>query len=194
MAAQDIFVLDDLGDLAGAERHDTIDVALRYLGLDPLDVRLRNLYGVAERNVTHYQMKVEDNILQPLIAQLERTCDYRRRRLAIAKWNAASPVIKRGIAITPVKFGISFTATHQYLDDNPTGTSSDSYTIGATVTDNQGGSGSNSAGLTVNNVAPVVAPIGGPAPSPGAEGMWSAATKSGSPGYSSQIWDVVDVL
>ncbi|HMA10010.1 MAG TPA: molybdopterin cofactor-binding domain-containing protein, partial [Ramlibacter sp.] len=86
------------------------DIA-RYLGLDPLDVRLRNLYGVTERNVTHYQMKVEDNILQPLISQLVRTCDYRRRRLAIAKWNAASPVIKRGIAITPVKFGISFTAT-----------------------------------------------------------------------------------
>ncbi len=86
------------------------DIA-RYLGLDPLDVRLRNLYGVEERNVTHYQMKVEDNILQPLMAQLERTCNYRQRRLAIAKWNAASPVIKRGIAITPVKFGISFTAT-----------------------------------------------------------------------------------
>ena len=86
------------------------DIARR-LGLDPLDVRLRNLYGVEDRNVTHYQMKVEDNILQPLITQLERNCEYRQRREAIAAWNASSPVIKRGIAITPVKFGISFTAT-----------------------------------------------------------------------------------
>jgi xanthine dehydrogenase large subunit len=86
------------------------DIA-RHLGLDPLDVRLRNLYGIEERNVTHYQMKVEDNILRPLISKLEQTSDYRQRREQIAAWNAKSPVIKRGIAITPVKFGISFTAT-----------------------------------------------------------------------------------
>jgi len=86
------------------------DIA-RQLGLDALDVRLRNLYGVEDRNVTHYQMKVEDNILQPLLSKLELTAQYRRRRQAISAWNATSPVIKRGIAITPVKFGISFTAT-----------------------------------------------------------------------------------
>ena len=86
------------------------DIA-RQLGLDPLDVRLRNLYGTADRNVTHYQMKVEDNILAPLISQLEQTSDYRQRRAEIAAWNENSPVIKRGIALTPVKFGISFTAT-----------------------------------------------------------------------------------
>jgi xanthine dehydrogenase large subunit len=87
------------------------DIA-RHLGLDPLDVRMRNLYGVVgERDTTHYQMKVEDNILQPLISKLEQTSQYRQRRAAIAAWNAKSPVIKRGIAITPVKFGISFTAT-----------------------------------------------------------------------------------
>ena len=86
------------------------DIARR-LGLDPLDVRRRNLYGVNERNVTHYQMKVEDNILDPLITKLADTSGYRARRQAIAQWNDASPVIKRGIAITPVKFGISFTAT-----------------------------------------------------------------------------------
>ena len=86
------------------------DIA-RQLGLDPFDVRMRNLYGVDDRNVTHYQMKVEDNILHPLLSQLEQTSDYRRRRQAIETWNATSPVIKRGIAITPVKFGISFTAT-----------------------------------------------------------------------------------
>ena len=86
------------------------DIARR-LGLDPLAVRQRNLYGVGERNVTHYQMPVEDNILQPLIEQLVQTSDYARRRVEIARWNAGSAVIKRGIALTPVKFGISFTAT-----------------------------------------------------------------------------------
>jgi xanthine dehydrogenase large subunit len=86
------------------------DIA-RHLGLDPLDVRRRNLYGTTERNVTHYQMQVEDNILEPLLARLEQTSAYRERRAQIAAWNAKSPVIKRGLALTPVKFGISFTAT-----------------------------------------------------------------------------------
>jgi len=86
------------------------DIA-RALGKDPLDVRKANLYGVTERNVTHYEMTVEDNILDPLIARLERDAQYRARRAEIARWNAQSPVIKRGLALTPVKFGISFTAT-----------------------------------------------------------------------------------
>ena len=86
------------------------DIA-RALGKDPLDVRRANLYGVTERNVTHYQMPVEDNILEPLIARLEQSARYRQRREEIARWNAGSPVIKRGLALTPVKFGISFTAT-----------------------------------------------------------------------------------
>ncbi|MFS2035286.1 xanthine dehydrogenase molybdopterin binding subunit [Polaromonas sp. CT11-55] len=98
------------------------DIA-RSLGLDPLDVRRRNLYSdevvaaasatVPERrrDTTHYQMKVEDNILEPLLAKLEQTSHYRQRREAIAAWNAKSEVIQRGIALTPVKFGISFTAT-----------------------------------------------------------------------------------
>jgi xanthine dehydrogenase large subunit len=93
------------------------DIA-RHLGMDPLDVRLRNLYSdepvagsALLRDTTHYQMKVEDNILVPLLARLESTSRYRARREAIADWNAGSAVLKRGIAITPVKFGISFTAT-----------------------------------------------------------------------------------
>lgn len=86
------------------------DIA-RALGKDALDVRRANLYGITERNVTHYEMKIEDNILDPLISQLEQTARYRERRAEIAKWNAQSPVIKRGLALTPVKFGISFTAT-----------------------------------------------------------------------------------
>jgi xanthine dehydrogenase large subunit len=89
------------------------DIA-RTLGLDALDVRLANLYGkdASEgRNVTHYQMTVEDNILHALLPQLEQTARYRQRQADIAAWNAQSPVLKRGMAITPVKFGISFTAT-----------------------------------------------------------------------------------
>ena len=86
------------------------DIARR-LGLDPLDVRLRNLYGVEDRNTTHYQMKIEDNILEPLITTLANTSGYRERRAQIEAWNINSPVIKKGIALTPVKFGISFTAT-----------------------------------------------------------------------------------
>jgi xanthine dehydrogenase large subunit len=86
------------------------DIA-HHLRLDPLEVRLRNLYEVKTRNTTHYGMHVEDNILQPLLSKLELSSHYRRRREAISTWNASSPVIKRGLAITPVKFGISFTAT-----------------------------------------------------------------------------------
>jgi CO/xanthine dehydrogenase Mo-binding subunit len=82
------------------------DIA-RHLGLDPLAVRRRNLYGITERNVTHYQMAVEDNILQPLLERLEQTSSYGERRAQIAAWNANSPVLKRGLAMTPVKFGIS---------------------------------------------------------------------------------------
>jgi len=86
------------------------DIA-RYLGLDPLAVRQRNLYGITERNVTHYQMTVEDNILQPLLERLAHTSDYAQRRAQLQRWNESSPVIKRGMALTPVKFGISFNAT-----------------------------------------------------------------------------------
>ncbi|MBC7446165.1 MAG: xanthine dehydrogenase molybdopterin binding subunit [Polaromonas sp.] len=86
------------------------DIA-RQLGLEPLAVRRRNLYGIGERDVTHYQMRVEDNILAPLLLKLEQTSLYAKRQEAISAWNSASPVIKRGMALTPVKFGISFTAT-----------------------------------------------------------------------------------
>ncbi len=60
---------------------------------------------------TPYHMPVEDFIGHELVAELERTSDYRARKAAIAEWNARSPVLKRGIALTPVKFGISFTLT-----------------------------------------------------------------------------------
>ena len=57
-------------------------------------------------------MTVEDNIAPELVARLEVRARYRERRQAIAAWNRESPIVKRGLALTPVKFGISFTATH----------------------------------------------------------------------------------
>jgi xanthine dehydrogenase large subunit len=89
-----------------------IDEIARATGRDPLDVRKANLYGVAERNVTPFGMTIEDNIAPALVDRLEQTSRYRERRVEIAAWNRQSPVIKRGLALTPVKFGISFTATH----------------------------------------------------------------------------------
>ena len=89
-----------------------IDDVARALGKDPLDVRRVNLYGMDTNNVAPYGMVIEDNIAPELVAQLETTSRYRERRSEIAEWNRANPVIKRGLALTPVKFGISFTATH----------------------------------------------------------------------------------
>ena len=89
-----------------------IDAVARATGRDPLDVRKVNLYGVTERNVTPFGMTVEDNIVPALIDRLEETSRYRERRAEITAWNRGSPVVKRGLALTPVKFGISFTATH----------------------------------------------------------------------------------
>ncbi len=89
-----------------------VDEIARDLGVDPLQVRIRNFYGVGERDVTPYLMKVEDNVLMDLVPELERTSGYQERRREIAEHNATSPILKRGIALTPVKFGISFTATH----------------------------------------------------------------------------------
>jgi xanthine dehydrogenase large subunit len=89
-----------------------LDSIARRLGKDPLDVRRANYYGVHERNVTPYLQTVEDNILEPLTERLVQTSRYRERRAEIAAFNAASPVLKRGIAFTPVKFGISFNVNH----------------------------------------------------------------------------------
>ncbi|GEJ58915.1 xanthine dehydrogenase molybdopterin binding subunit [Anaeromyxobacter diazotrophicus] len=88
-----------------------VDEIARALALDPLEVRRRNFYGRGERDETPYGMKVEDHLLPELVAELERSSDYPARRRAIARFNAQSPWQKRGIALTPVKFGISFTAT-----------------------------------------------------------------------------------
>ncbi|MFW9615634.1 xanthine dehydrogenase molybdopterin binding subunit, partial [Aquabacterium sp.] len=89
-----------------------LDAVARKVGKDPLDVRLANLYGVGERNVTPYGQTVTDNVLHPLIDELVRSSDYRARREAITAFNATSPVLKKGLALTPVKFGISFNVVH----------------------------------------------------------------------------------
>ena len=86
----------------------------RELEVDPLKVRKINFYqpsSEGERCETHYKMKVEDNILEPLISQLETSSNYTKRRQEIEQWNSKNTLLKRGIALTPVKFGISFTAT-----------------------------------------------------------------------------------
>lgn len=91
-----------------------VDDIARRLGRDPLEVRRVNFYGLpgeAARTTTHYGMRVEDNIAPQLVEALARDCAYASRRAAIECFNAQSPVIKRGIALSPVKFGISFTAT-----------------------------------------------------------------------------------
>ncbi|NRF24084.1 xanthine dehydrogenase molybdopterin binding subunit [Vibrio coralliilyticus] len=88
-----------------------MDEIARYLGKDPLEVRKANYYGGEGRNVTHYYQTVEDNFLPEITEQLEQSSDYHARRKAIAEFNKQSPILKKGLAITPVKFGISFTAT-----------------------------------------------------------------------------------
>ena len=89
-----------------------IDDIARTLQLDPLQIRRRNFYGIEERNVTPYAQVVEDNVINDIFDQLETSSDYVARRAAVREFNATSSVLRRGIAITPVKFGISFTATH----------------------------------------------------------------------------------
>jgi xanthine dehydrogenase large subunit len=95
--------------MVGGER--VIEEIAYALGLDPLEVRRRNFYGRNSRNVTPYHQTVTDNIIGRLVDELEASCDYQNRRAIIKAFNAQSPVLKKGIALTPVKFGISFTAT-----------------------------------------------------------------------------------
>jgi len=90
---------------------EIMDAVARELGKDPLEVRKRNYYGKTERNVTHYYQTVEHNMLEEMTAELEASSDYAKRREAIRAFNAASPILKKGLALTPVKFGISFTAS-----------------------------------------------------------------------------------
>ncbi|ARU88227.1 xanthine dehydrogenase molybdopterin binding subunit [Pseudomonas sp. M30-35] len=88
-----------------------MDHIARALGKDPLEVRKLNYYGKEDRNVTHYYQTVEHNLLAEMTSELEASSDYSKRREEIRAFNAKSPVLKKGLALTPVKFGISFTAS-----------------------------------------------------------------------------------
>jgi xanthine dehydrogenase large subunit len=88
-----------------------IDDIARKLGKDPGEVRRRNFYGRNDRNVTHYGQVVDDDIIDKLFDRLLSSSDYGKRREKIRRFNDGSRVLKKGIAITPVKFGISFTST-----------------------------------------------------------------------------------
>ena len=98
-------------DLSIAINERAMDAIALHLGRDPLDVRLANLYGVSG-DQTPYGQKVTDSVAFELMTELAETCAYRARRKAVGRWNAANATLKRGIALTPVKFGISFTANH----------------------------------------------------------------------------------
>jgi xanthine dehydrogenase large subunit len=89
-----------------------LDDIARRIGEDPLTVRKRNFYR-PDRQTTHYGQTVDQiGLLHDLVEQLETSSDYWLRRRAISAFNAQSPIIRRGLALTPVKFGISFTAKH----------------------------------------------------------------------------------
>ncbi|SON56483.1 Aldehyde oxidoreductase [Hartmannibacter diazotrophicus] len=96
------------GVIAAERIIDTIAITL---GRDPLEVRKRNFYGPG-RDVTPYGQTVEDNVLQDLVGKLETSCDYARRRQAVRTFNTRSRILKKGLALTPIKFGISFTLIH----------------------------------------------------------------------------------
>ena len=89
-----------------------IDDIARKLGRDAFDIRRLNFYGCGTDNVTPYGQVIVDNVIHELTAQLELTSEYRARRAAIAAYNCASPVLKKGLAFTPAKFGIAFNVTH----------------------------------------------------------------------------------
>ncbi|MCA0243006.1 MAG: xanthine dehydrogenase molybdopterin binding subunit [Proteobacteria bacterium] len=89
-----------------------MDLVARRLGRDPLAVRRLNFYGGAGRSVTPYGQPVDDNLIEPLVQQLEASSELAARRAAAARFNAASLVLKKGLALTPVKFGISFNVVH----------------------------------------------------------------------------------
>jgi xanthine dehydrogenase large subunit len=113
------------GPQAVAAMENIIEEIAAYLGMDAYEVRRRNLYGIDERNVTPYGQVVRNNVLPAILEQLSKTAQYQQRLAAVKEFNAASGGWLKGIALTPVKFGISFTRktlnqanalVHIYLD------------------------------------------------------------------------------
>ncbi len=89
-----------------------IDEIAFALGMDPLDVRKRNFYAADGADLTPYHQAVTDFTVPQMVQQLEVTSDYRARRESLQAFNRENNILKKGLALTPVKFGISFTATH----------------------------------------------------------------------------------
>ncbi len=96
--------------MMGIER--VIDEIAFALGKDPLDVRKANFYPADGSGITPYHMTVADSVIAEIVDELEKSADYRARRQAVRAFNADHRILKKGIALTPVKFGISFTTTH----------------------------------------------------------------------------------
>lgn len=82
------------------------------IGRDPVDVRLDNFYAGEGRDITPYHQRVHDSVIREIVEELVDSSNYRARRQEIEAENKTNSIIKRGIALTPVKFGISFTTKH----------------------------------------------------------------------------------
>ena len=89
-----------------------IDNVARFLSKDSAEIRKINFYQKNKKNITHYGMKIEDNIINEIFSKLIKSSNYKNRRLNIKKFNIKNKYLKKGLAITPVKFGISFTTRH----------------------------------------------------------------------------------
>ena len=89
-----------------------IDNVARFLNKDSAEIRKINFYQKNKKNITHYGMKIEDNIINEIFSKLIKSSNYKNRRLNIKKFNLKNKYLKKGLAITPVKFGISFTTRH----------------------------------------------------------------------------------
>jgi len=89
-----------------------IDNISRYLGKDSSEIRKINFYKKNSRNITHYGMKIEDNVINEIFNKLLKKSNYKKRYSEIKKFNLKNKYKKKGISITPVKFGISFTTIH----------------------------------------------------------------------------------
>jgi xanthine dehydrogenase large subunit len=86
-----------------------IESIAKRLGRDSLEIRRLNCYGTSDRNVTPYGQLVQNNTLPEIFEKLARSADYVKRRAEIDAFNQSSRTHLRGLAITAVKFGISFT-------------------------------------------------------------------------------------
>tara|TARA_B110000438_G_scaffold12062_1_gene11793 strand:- start:11021 stop:13333 length:2313 start_codon:yes stop_codon:yes gene_type:complete len=89
-----------------------IDNVSRYLNKDPAEIRKNNFYKKNKKNITHYGMKIEDNVINEIFNDLLKKSNYKKRYLKIKKFNFNNKYLKKGISVTPLKFGISFTTIH----------------------------------------------------------------------------------